>query len=90
MLELFNDKIYIERDSIMKKIKFILVPEKDSWQIEGEQVFLNIFWLQKCPDVVLEQLLEKKLGFIPHGGDIDALRYPKEYEIVVSGRISDE
>jgi len=70
----------------MSNIKFVLVPEKDSWKLDGEEMYFNIFWMQKCPDITLEQMFEKKIGFIPKGGDIDALRYPKDYEISVTPR----
>jgi hypothetical protein len=70
--------------------KFILVPQKDSWDLEDGSLSLNIFWMQGCPDVVLEQIFEKKLGFIPRKGDIDALRYPKQYEITVTERDKNE
>lgn len=69
---------------------FVLHPEEDSWKLEDNSLSLNIFWMQGCPDVVLEQMLEKKLGFAPHKGDIDSLRYPKEYELTVSDRGKDE
>jgi len=70
--------------------KFVLHPEKDCWELEGGGLTLNVFWMQKCPDVVLDQMLEKNLGFVPHKGDIDALRYPKEYELNVTERDRNE
>ncbi len=70
--------------------KFILHPEKDEWKLEDGSLTINVFWMQKCPDVVLEQMLEKNLGFVPHKGDIDALRYPKDYEITVTERNRNE
>jgi len=73
----------------MNEVKFILVPEEDSWKSESNNKLYNIFWMQGCPDIALERMLERDLGFLPKRGDIDALRYPKQYEIVVTERERD-
>jgi hypothetical protein len=74
----------------MEEAKFVLVPEKDSWKLESNGKLFNIFWLQGCPDIVLDQMLEKELGFIPKKGNIDLLRYPKQYEFIATPRGRDE
>ena len=74
----------------MDEVRFVLVPEEDSWKSENNGKMYNIFWMQGCPDVALETILERDLGFMPKKGDIDALRYPKQYEINVTSRSRDE
>jgi hypothetical protein len=70
--------------------KFVLVPEQDSWKVESTGKMFNIFWLQGCPDVALDRMLEKELGFLPKRGDIDLLRYPNKYEFVATPRERNE
>lgn len=73
-----------EKQGLCKKM--ILVPEKDCWELEDGSFSVNIFWMQGCPDVVLEKIFEKKIGFVPRGGDIESLRYPKQYELIITSR----